>query len=70
MVRFQRYWNMNMATLCIFSCVCISYNCTVHEADLTYISLLIIFCIIVYVTNKNLEKNQSDQIWFSTTENG
>ncbi len=41
--------------LCIFSCVCISYNCTVHGADLTYISLLIIFCIIVYVTNTNLE---------------
>ncbi len=43
--------------LCIFSCVYISYNCTVHGADLTYISLLIIFCIIVYVTKKilNLE---------------
>ncbi len=41
--------------LCIFSCVCISYNCTVHGADLTYISLLIIFFIIVYVTNTNLE---------------
>ncbi len=26
--------------------------CTVHWADLTYISLLIIFCIIEYVTNK------------------
>ncbi len=37
--------------LCIFSCVCISYNCTVHGLDLTYISLLVIFCIIVYVTN-------------------
>ncbi len=43
--------------LCIFSWVCISYNCTVHGADLTYISLLVIFCIIVYVTNKkNLEQ--------------
>ncbi len=41
--------------LCLLSCVCISYNCTVHGADLTYISLLIIFCIIVYVTNKYLE---------------
>ncbi len=41
--------------LCIFSCVYISYNFTVHGADLTYISLLIIFCIIVYVTNTNLE---------------
>ncbi len=41
--------------LCRFTCVCISYNCTVHGADLTYISLLIIFCIIVYVTNTNLE---------------
>ncbi len=27
---------------------------TVHWADLTYISLLIIFCIIEYVTNKSL----------------
>ncbi len=25
---------------------CVRYNCTVHRADLTYISLLIIFCII------------------------
>ncbi len=41
--------------LCIFSCVCIPYTCTVHGADLTYISLLVILCIIVYVTNKNLE---------------
>ncbi len=39
--------------LCIFSCVCIPYNCTVHGADLTYISLLVTFCIIVYVTNKS-----------------
>ncbi len=35
--------------LCIFSLVCVTYNCTVHGADLTYIPLLIIFCIIVYV---------------------
>ncbi len=41
--------------LCIFSCVCVTYNCTVHGADLTYISLLVIFCIIMYVTNTNLE---------------
>ncbi len=34
---------------------CVAYNCTVHGADLTYISLLVIFCIIVYVMNKNLE---------------
>ncbi len=34
--------------LCIFSCVCIPYNRTVHGADLTYISLLVIFCIIVW----------------------
>ncbi len=40
--------------LCIFSCVCIPYDCTVHGADLTYILLLVIFCIIVYVTNKTL----------------
>ncbi len=30
------------------------YNCTVYTANLTYISMLIIFCIIVYVTNKIL----------------
>ncbi len=41
--------------LCIFSSVCVTYDCIVHGADLTYISLLFIFCIIVYVTNKNLE---------------
>ncbi len=40
--------------LCIFSCVWFLYNCTLHGADLTYISLLVIFCIIVYVTNKTL----------------
>ncbi len=40
----------------IFSCVCVVYNCTVHGADLTYILLLVIFCIIMYGTNKtNLE---------------
>ncbi len=33
---------------------CVTYNCTVHWADLTYISLLIIFCIIEFVTNKSL----------------
>ncbi len=33
----------------------IPYNCTVHGADLTYISQLVVFCIIVYVTNTNLE---------------
>ncbi len=37
----------------IFLC-CVTYNCTVHWADLTYISLLIIFCIIEYVANKTL----------------
>ncbi len=34
---------------------CVTYNTTVHGADLTYISLLVIFCIIVYVMNTNLE---------------
>ncbi len=33
----------------------VTYNCTVHGADLTYISLLVIFRIIMYVTNKNPE---------------
>ncbi len=46
--------------LCIFSCVSVTYNCTVHGADLTYISLLVIFCIIVYVTNTNLETERRD----------
>ncbi len=45
--------------LCIFSCFCIPYKCTVHGADLTYISLLIIFCITVYVTNENHEYLES-----------
>ncbi len=51
--------------LCIFSWVCIPYNCTVHGADLTYISLLVIFCIIVYVTNTNLEvySHSYSQFW-------
>ncbi len=38
--------------LCIFSCVCVSYNCTVHGANLNYISLMVILSIIVYETNK------------------
>ncbi len=38
--------------LCRFSCV--TYNCTVHGADLTYISPLVIFCIIVYVKKKKI----------------
>ncbi len=33
---------------------CVTYNCTVLWEDLTYISLLIIFCIIEYVTDKTL----------------
>ncbi len=38
--------------LCIFFCVCVTYNCS----DLIYISLLVIFCIIEYVMNlENLE---------------
>jgi len=37
----------------ILLCLCY-YYCNVYRADLTYISLLIIFCIIVYVTNKIL----------------
>ncbi len=46
--------NFSYLYLCIFSCVCIPCNCSVQGADLTYISLLVIFCIIVYVTNKIL----------------
>ncbi len=43
------FWLFSYLYLCIFSCVCVTYNCTVHGAGLTYISLLIIFCIIVCV---------------------
>ncbi len=43
-------------------CVCIPYNCTVHGAELTNISLLVILCIIVYVTNKILNL-ESTTIW-------
>ncbi len=45
--------------LYIFSCVVLNIlHCPLSGRDLTYISLLIIFCIIEYVTNKktlNLE---------------
>ncbi len=42
--------------LCIFSCVVLHIlHCPLSGPDLTYITLLIIFCIIEYVTNKNLE---------------
>ncbi len=51
--------------LCIFSCVFVTYNCTVHRADLTYISLLVIFCIIIYVTNTNLESLELYTTYFS-----
>ncbi len=49
--------NVFFFTFMYILCVCIPYNCTVHGADLTNISLLVIHCIIVYVTNKilNLE---------------
>ncbi len=42
--------------------------CTVHGADLTYISLLVLFCIIVYVTNTNLEDLKNVEIlWAKIT---
>ncbi len=41
-------------TLMYILLCCVTYNCTVHWADLTYSSLLIIVCIIEYVTNKTL----------------
>ncbi len=41
--------------LCIFSCVVLHIlHCPLSGPDLIYISLLIIFCIIEYVTNKTL----------------
>ncbi len=51
---------------CVFSCVCIPNNCTVHWVDLTYISLLIIFCIIAYVLNKTL--NRCPSMWETRSE--
>ncbi len=42
--------------LCISLVLCYIF-CTVYWADLTYIWLLIIFCIIEYVTNKTLNPN-------------
>ncbi len=47
----------------VYSLVWCYYNCTVHGPDLTYISLLIIFCIVVYVTNTNLELQRSRNIF-------
>ncbi len=40
--------------LCRFSCA-VTYNCTVHGADLTYISPLVIFCM---WKNKNLQSRE------------
>ncbi len=36
----------------------VTYNCAVYGADLTYISLLVIFFIIVYVMKKMLNLGQ------------
>ncbi len=41
--------------LYLFKFSCVTYNRTVHGADLTYISLLLIFCIIMYAMNKILK---------------
>ncbi len=50
-------------------CDCIPYNCTVHGADLTYISLLIIFCIIVYVIqDTNPESKDRQRFIFRNEE--
>ncbi len=51
--------------ICVLCPPLVIYNSTVHGADLTYISLLIIFYIIVYVTNTilNLEKQTSVTVW-------
>ncbi len=59
---FAFHLNFPYLYLGIFSCVCISYNCTVHGANLTNIAFLIIFCIIVYVTNKYLESLSTDRL--------
>ncbi len=41
---------------------CVSYNCTVHGTTLTCISLPIIFCIFMYVTNKILNREELKKV--------
>ncbi len=51
---FIAHFTLNFFTyIYVYSLVLCYIFCTVHWADLAYISLLIIFCIIEYVTNKN-----------------
>ncbi len=53
--------------LCIFSCVVLHIlHCPLSGPDLIYISLLIIFCIIEYVTNKTLKCFQHKKCFLST----
>ncbi len=55
----SKLFNQSSLFLPIFMYIllcCVIYNCTVHWADLTYISLLIIFGVIEYVTNKTLNQ--------------
>ncbi len=55
---YSTFYSVFFTYIYIYSLVLCYIFCTVHWADLTYISLLIIFCIIEYVTNKqtlNLE---------------
>ncbi len=42
---------------------CVTYKCTVHGADLTCISPLVIFCISVYVMNKILNLEYSSGLY-------
>ncbi len=51
---FIFYSYFNFFTFYSLVLCCVTYNCSVHWADLTSISLLIIFCIIEYVMNKTL----------------
>ncbi len=48
----------------VYSLVFVTYNCNVHGADQTYILLLVIFCIIVYVTNTILNLKTITKILF------
>ncbi len=50
---FSYYFGIFYLCLCLSSCVVLHIlHCPLSGPDLTYISLLIIFCIIEYVTNK------------------
>ncbi len=55
-VRIDRNLHVTKAGVDTKSIINLTHQVPVHGADLTYISLLVIFCISVYVTNTNLEE--------------